>query len=117
MNSAAKLNFSLMLDTLNENEVVDLYLIYDATGEKYTTSFRKIAQQYRYCRENGLTTDWDLNGLKGSRDKIGKLIDSLGIKPFKEKQVWKMQPQISDKSKHYEDFEDLNEYLIYKIKS
>ena len=115
LNSTSNLSFRLMLDILNENEVVDLYLDNDATGEKYTNSFFKIAQLYRYCLENGLTTDWDLNAIKGSRDKIGKLIDNLGIKPFEVKGIWKLQTNISDQRAHYKGFEDLNEYLSNEI--
>lgn len=115
LNSTSNLSFRLMLDILNENEVVDLYLDNDATGEKYTNSFFKIAQLYRFCQENGLTTDWDLNGLKGSRNKIGELISKLGIKPSEEKQIWKVPTDISDQRSHFKDFEDLNDYLCNNV--
>ena len=61
-----------------ENENVDQYLDNDATGEKYTNSFRKITQVYQFCLENGMATYWDISALKGSKNKIGKLIDNLG---------------------------------------
>ncbi|WP_373399975.1 toprim domain-containing protein [Algoriphagus halophilus] len=117
LNSTANLSFPLILDILKENENVDLYLDNDETSEKYTDTFKKIAQLYRYCQENGLTTDWDLNGLKSSKDKIGKLIYNLGIDHFKTKQIWNIQTNISDQRAHYESFEDLNEYLNNKTKS
>ena len=117
LNSTANLSFRLIIDILKENEIVDLYLDNDATGEKYTNSFIKIAQLYHYCQENGLKTDWDLNGLKGSKDKIGKLIDYLGIKPFEAKQIWNTQTGILDKRFQFEGFEDLNDSLTNKIKS
>ena len=100
-----------MLNVLQENKNVDLYLDNDATGEKYTKSFLKIAQVYRYCLENGMATDWDLNALKGSKNKIGKLIASLGIKSFQEKQIWKIQVPIWDRRAEYRSFKDLNDYL------
>ena len=105
-----------MLDILQENENVDLYLDNDATGEKYTKSFLKIAQLYRYCLENGTVTDWDLNALKGSHDKIEKLISYLGFDHFETKQIWNIQTNISDQRAHYESFEDLNDYLNNKPK-
>lgn len=111
LNSTANLSLCLMLNILQENKNVDLYLDNDATGEKYTKSFLKIAQVYRYCLENGLRTDWDLNGLKGNRDKLQKLIESLGIKPFEVKKIWKTKTEIFDQRFQYEGFEDLNDYL------
>lgn len=117
LNSTANLSLCLMLDILKECENVDLYLDNDATGEKYTTSISKIAQLYRFCLKKGVGTDWDLKDLKGSRDKIGKLIDDLGIDPFEVKQIWKIQTDISDRRIHYKGFEDLNDYLNNNLQS
>lgn len=115
LNSTANLSIRLMLDILQENENVELYLDNDATGERYTTSFIRIAQLYRYCQENGLTTNWDLIDLKGSRNKIGKLINNLGIKPFEAKGIFKIKSDVSDQRIHFREFEDLNDYLIIKL--
>lgn len=112
LNSTANLSFRLMLDILKENENIDLYLDNDVTGEKYTTSFKKIAQLYCYCLENGLTTDWDLNYLKGIREKIRKLIENLRIKPFEVKKIWNEETKLTDQRIHYKGFEDLNNYLM-----
>lgn len=112
LNSTANLSFRLMMDILNENKNIDLYLDNDATGEKYTNFFMKIAQLYHYCQENGLSIDWDFNGLKGSKDKLGMLISNLGIKPFEARQIFKIQPDVSDQRIHFKGFEDLNDYLI-----
>lgn len=101
-----------MLDILKENENVDLYLDNDTTGEKYTTSFIKIAQLYRYCQQNGLRTNWDLNSLKSSRDKIGKLMENLGIMFCEGMQVFNIKTGISDQRIYFKSFEDLNDYLI-----
>lgn len=111
LNSTANLSYRLMLDILRENEIVDLYLDNDATGEKYTSSFIKIAQLYRYCLENGIDTDWDLKALRGSKDKIGKLMPGLGIKSSETILIWKIKPNVSDQRCHYKGFEDMNEFL------
>ncbi|MBN7817638.1 toprim domain-containing protein [Algoriphagus pacificus] len=112
LDSTANLSFRLIMDILKESKNIDLYLDNDATGKKYTTSVIKIAQLYRYCQENGLTTNWDLNGLKGSRNKIGKLINNLGIKPFEAKGIFKIKSDVSDQRIHFREFEDLNDNLI-----
>jgi hypothetical protein len=111
LNSTANLSFRLMLDILKENEVVDLYLDNDHTGEVYTENFIKIAQLSRYCLENGLAIDWDLRALRGSRDKIGKVISVLKIKPFETNQVWEIQTNFSDQRCQYFGYEDVNECL------
>lgn len=112
LNSTANLTFCLMLDILKEKEIVDLYLDNDATGEKYTNSFFKIAQLYRFCQENGLNLNWDLNALGGSKDKIFKLITMLGIKPSDVNQIWKIKTNVNDQRFNFKGFVDLNDYLM-----
>jgi hypothetical protein len=117
LNSTANLSIRLMLEILEENEVVDLYLDNDATGDKCTGDFIRLAQLHRYCLEMELTTDLDLNELRGCRDKIGKLIFNLRIKSSEMKQIWKIESKVSDQRGYYLDFEDLNEFLIFFRKS
>ncbi|WP_026956683.1 toprim domain-containing protein [Algoriphagus vanfongensis] len=112
LNSTANLSFRLILDILKEKENIDLYLDNDVTGENFTISFIKIAQLYHYCHENKLTTDWNLNALKGNRDKIGKLIDNLGINPSEEKQIWKVTTDISDQRSFFKGFKDVNDFSL-----
>lgn len=116
LNSTANLSFRLMLDILKECGTIDLYLDNDATGNKCTSNFIKVAEIYRYCLENGMDTDWDLKALRGrSRDKIGKLITSLGIKPVKVEKVWKNKTTVSDQRSYYDGFEDVSAFLIESI--
>ncbi|WBL42347.1 toprim domain-containing protein [Algoriphagus halophytocola] len=111
LNSTANLKLSLILDVLAEYEVVDLYLDNDATGEKYTRFFMKAAQLYHYCRNNAISTDWDLKMLKGSRDKFEKLISTLEINPRDVEVIWRFQTEVTDQRCRYMGFEDLNELL------
>ncbi len=112
LNSTANLSFRLMLDILKEKKKAELYLDNDPTGEAYTSEFIKIAQLYHYCLEAGLTTDWDLEALRGCRDKMGKLITSLEIKSSEVKKIWQVNTQVSDQRCHYSDSEDINEFLV-----
>ena len=111
LNSTANLKLSLILDTLEENEVVDLYLDNDDTGEKYTSFFLKAAQLYHYCRSNAISTDWDLNKLKDTRDKFEKLISTLKISSKDVEGIWRFQTEVTDQRYRYKGFEDLNELL------
>lgn len=117
LNSTANLSLRLMLEILKEGQKVKLYLDNDATGEAYTSEFIKIAQLYHYCLEAGLTIDWDLEVLRGSRDKLGKLITSLEIKSSEVKKIWQVKTHISDQRYHYPDNEDLNDFLVWTIKN
>lgn len=112
LNSTANLTMQLMLDILKEGEKVELYLDNDATGESYTNNFIKVAQIYRYCLQMGLSTDWELEALRGSRDKMAKLLAYLKINSFEEKEVWKLQTDIYDQRSRYQGFEDVNEFLV-----
>jgi len=112
LNSTANLSFRLILDVLAECEMVDLYLDNDATGDKCTSNFVMISQLYRYCLEKELTTDWDLESLKGCRSKIGKLLDNLKISSVDAKGIWMIQTDVSDRRCHYECFEDVNAFLM-----
>lgn len=112
LNSTANLSLRLMLDILKERQKVELYLDNDPTGEAYTNEFIKIGQLYHYCLEAGLTTDWDLEALRGRRDKLEKLINNLDIKPSEFKNICQVNTQVSDQRCHYSDSEDLNEFLV-----
>lgn len=111
LNSTANLTLKLILDILKEGEKVELYLDNDATGESHTSIFIKIAQVYSYCLKNGLSADWDLKTLRGSRDKMVKLLANLKIRSSEEKEIWKIETDVSDQRYHYEGFEDVNDYL------
>lgn len=111
LNSTANLKLSLILDVLAEYEVVDLYLDNDATGDKYTNFFMKAAQLYLYCRNNAISTDWDLNKLKGTRDKFEQLISTLKISSRDVEGIWRFQTDVTDHRCRYKGFEDLNDYL------
>lgn len=114
LNSTANLNFRLILDILKECETVDLYLDNDSTGEEYTKEFMRISQLFRYCLQQGISTDWDLEKLKGSRDKVGQLLSDLAIENSKE--IWGIQTDVSDQRSHYQGFEDVNEFLVRRAK-
>lgn len=114
LNSTANLSFSLMLDVLNENEKVELYLDNDATGEAYAGNFIRVAQLFCFCRQKNLSTDWDMKALRGRNDKLGQLIANLEIEPAIEKEIWKIQTEVSDQSYHYEGYEDINAFLVGK---
>lgn len=111
LNSTANLSMRLMLDILKERQKVELYLDNDATGEKYTNSFMKIAQLYQYCLQKGLSIDWDLTMLRGSRDKLCRLISTLKIEPSKEVEIWRVETEITDQRGNYTGFEDLNDLI------
>lgn len=111
LNSTANLSLRLMLEILKEGQKVEIYLDNDPTGEAYTNEFMQVAQLYHFCLEAGLTTYWDLEALRGCRDKMGKLITSLEIKPSEVKNIWQVNTQVSDQRCHYSGFEDLNEFL------
>jgi hypothetical protein len=115
LNSTANLSLRLMLDILKESQKVELYLDNDATGETYTNGFIKVAKLYQYCLQNGLATDWDLTALRGSRDKIGKLITALQIDPLEVIEIRNIQAEVSDQSFYYLEFEDLNAFLMLRI--
>lgn len=115
LNSTANLKLCLILDVLAAWEVVDLYLDNDDTGEKYTSFFMKAAQLYHYCRSNAVSTDWDLNMLKGARDKFGKLISNLKISSRDVDEIWRFQTGVTDQRYRYKGFEDLNELLKWCI--
>lgn len=112
LNSTANLSLRLMLDILKEGLQVELFLDNDATGEAHTNGFIKVAQLYKYCIQNGLSTDWDLQALRGSQDKIGKLLKNLKIEPSKEEGIWKTEVDLFDQRCHYSGFEDLNAFLV-----
>lgn len=112
LNSTANLSLRLMLETLKENQQVELFLDNDPTGEKYTNEFMKVAQLYQYCIETGKTTDWDLEALKGSRDKLGKLITCVGIEPLEVNKIMKVETGVTDQRCYYSNAEDLNEFLV-----
>lgn len=111
LNSTANLKLSLILDVLTECEVVDLYLDNDVTGEKYTNFFMKAAQLFHYCRSNAISTDWDLNKLKGTRDKFEKLISTLKISSRDVEGIWRFQTEVTDQRCRYQGYEDVNEVL------
>ncbi|PZX52524.1 toprim domain-containing protein [Algoriphagus chordae] len=115
LNSTTNLSLRLMLDILKENEGVDLYLDNDATGEKYTGFFMKAVQLYHYCRSNAISTHWDLNMLKGARDKFGKLISTLKISTRDVEGIWRSQTQVTDQRYRYQGYEDVNEFLKSSI--
>ena len=112
LNSTANLSFRLILDVLEECEVVDLYLDNDVTGEKCTINFIRVAQLFRYCLQKGSPTDWDLEALRGSRDKIGILLSNMKIIPSEAMQIWKIQTNVSDQRCHFSGFEDVNAFLV-----
>lgn len=112
LNSTANFSLRFMLDILKEGQKVELFLDNDETGERYTNSFMQIAQLYQYCLQNGLSIDWDLTILSGSKNKLGKLISILNIEPLKEEGIWWIQTDVSDQRYHYRSFEDVNEFLI-----
>ena len=116
LNSTANLSFRLMLDILKECESIDLYLDNDATGDNCTRSFIRVAQLYQYCLENGLDTDWDLKALRGSMDKVGKLLASLKISSSEVNEIWRIQTVVSDQRYHYTGIEDINAFLESKDK-
>ncbi|WP_323829630.1 toprim domain-containing protein [Algoriphagus persicinus] len=111
LNSTANLSFNLMLDVLKERESVELYLDNDAAGEKCTNKFTKVAQLFQFCLQNGLTTDGDTGRLKGSRDKLGKLLSNLKIRTSEANGIWTIQTDVSDQRSHYKEFDDVNEFL------
>lgn len=117
LNSTANLSIHLMLDILKENENIDLYLDNDATGEKFTNYFIRIAQLYHFCLEKGIDADWDLYAIKGSRDKIGNLIERLGINSFEAQEIWCIQAPILDSRLDYRCYVDLNDYLINNLQN
>lgn len=112
LNSTANLSMRLMLDILKERQKVELYLDNDATGETYTKGFVKIAQLFQFCLHNGLATDWDLTALRGSKNKLRKLITNLKIETSIEEGIWKMQVDLFDQREIYSDYEDLNAFLV-----
>lgn len=111
LNSTANLSLRLMLDILGEGQAVELYLDNDASGEKYTNSFMKIAQLYQYCIQQGLSIDWDLTMLRGSREKLCRLITTLKIEPSKEEEIWRIETEVIDQRGFYTGFEDLNDLI------
>ncbi|WP_339751200.1 toprim domain-containing protein [Algoriphagus aquimarinus] len=111
LNSTANLSLLLMLDILKECETIDLYLDNDDAGDMATINFIRVAQMYRYCLENVLNTDWDLEALKGCRGKIGKLLDNLKISSVDAKGIWMIHTDVSDQRGFYEGFEDVNAFL------
>lgn len=111
LNSTANLSLRLMLGILKEGQKVELYLDNDPTGEAYTSEFIKVSQLCHYCLEAGLTTDWDLEALRGCRDKLGKLITNLDIKQSEVKKIWKVETNVFDQRCHYSDSKDLNAFL------
>lgn len=117
LNSTANLSIRLMLEILKKDRTVELYLDNDVTGEAYTNEFIKVSQLYQYCLLTGLTTDWNLEALRGRRDKLEKLITCLGIKQSEVKKIWQVKTHISDQRYHYPDNEDLNDFLVWTIKN
>lgn len=115
LNSTANFSLRFMLDILKEGQKVELFLDNDETGERYTNSFMKIAQLYQYCLQNGLSIDWDLTMLRGSKNKLGKLISILNIEPLKEEGIWWIQTDVSDQRFLYKCFEDVNSFLLGKV--
>lgn len=115
LNSTANLSLRLILDVLEECETVDLYLDNDNAGEKCTSDLIRVAQLFRYCREKGLSTDWGLVGLKGSRDKMRKLIAKLNLDLLEVKKIYQVKTEISDQRYQYSDFEDVNAFLVRRI--
>jgi hypothetical protein len=111
LNSTANLTMRLMLDILKEEQKVELYLDNDATGEAYTNGFIKIAKLYQYCLQMGLPTNWDLQALRGGKDKIGKLQAYLNIDSLEDENIWNVQSEIFDQSSYYSKFEDVNLFL------
>jgi hypothetical protein len=114
LNSTANLTLKLMLTILKAGKKIELYFDNDETGEKYTNKFIKVAQLYRYCLESGLTIDWDLESVRGRRDKFGMLITILCVEPSEVKKIWLIKCEVSDQRCHYADFEDLNAFLMGK---
>lgn len=113
LNSTANLSLRLMVNILKERQKVELYLDNDATGETYTNSFLKVAKLHQYCLQKGLSIDWDLQALKGGKDKIGRLVKILKIGPEIEKKIWKAAVAVFDRRDAYSAFEDLNAFLLY----
>lgn len=111
LNSTANLTMRLMLDILKERQKVELYLDNDATGERYTNSFMKIAKLYQYCHQEGLSIDWDLTMLRGSRDKLCRLITTLKIELSREEEIWRIETEVIDQRGYYTGFEDLNDLI------
>ncbi|MDP3471770.1 MAG: toprim domain-containing protein [Algoriphagus sp.] len=111
LNSTANLNMRLILDILKEMQKVELYLDNDATGETYTNGFIKVAKLYHYCLQNGLTTDWDLQALRGGKDKIGRLLKYLKIEYAIAVKIWRIDVEVFDQRGYYTGFEDLNELI------
>ncbi|WP_332913274.1 toprim domain-containing protein [Algoriphagus boritolerans] len=111
LNSIANLSMRLMLDSLKERQKVELYLDNDTTGERYTNSFMKIARLYQYCLQEGLSIDWDLTMLRGSRDKLCKQITNLKIEPSKEVEIWRVETEVTDQRGYYTGYEDLNDLI------
>lgn len=99
---------------MKEKQKVELYLDNDATGEAYTGNFIRVAQLFCFCRQKNLSTDWDMKSLRGRKDKLGQLIANLEIEPAIEKEIWKIQKEVSDQSYHYEGYEDINAFLVGK---
>jgi hypothetical protein len=112
LNSTANLSMRLMLDILKERQKVELYLDNDATGETYTKGFVKIAQLFQFCLHNGLATDWDLQALRGGKDKNEKVLKYLKIEHAIELKIWKMEVEVFDQRSNYIGFGDLNEFLL-----
>ncbi len=112
LNSTANLSLRLMLVILKERLKVELFLDNDATGETYTNSFMKVAKLYQYCFQMGLSIEWDLTMLRGSKDKLGKQITNLKIEPSKEEEIWKMEIDVFDQREIYTEYEDLNAFLV-----
>ncbi|WP_339867135.1 toprim domain-containing protein [uncultured Algoriphagus sp.] len=115
LNSTANLTFRLMLDMLKERELIDLYLDNDVTGEKCTSNFIRVTQLYQYCRENGLETNWDLKALRGSRDKVGKLLFNLKVRPSEVNEIWRIQSGVTDQRSNYVGFVDVNAFLKSRV--
>ena len=111
LNSTANLIMRLMLDILKEGLKVELYLDNDGTGETYTNDFIKVAKLYQYCLQNRLATDWDLQPLRGGKDKIGKLLKYLKIEYAIAVKIWRMDVEVFDQRGYYTGFEDLNELI------
>lgn len=116
LNSTANLTLKLMLEILKEGNKVDLYLDNDTTGEAYIRNFLRVAQMFRYCLQNDLSTDWNLQAFRGSSDKIENLLAYLEISPSEAKEIWKIQTDVSDQRFLYKCFEDVNDFLVGSVK-
>lgn len=115
LNSTANLSLRLILDILKERKKVELYLDNDGTGESCTRNFIRVAQLFRYCLENGFSTDWDLKALRGCKDKIAKLVANLRISSSEAKKIWKLKTDVFDRRYHYEEYEDFNAFFVRLI--